>query len=119
MERLAVRDAALRALARLDAGQGIPVWSRRWTMIAPAWPSTRCARPCWKCPPIARWLAPHRSNEKVTVAKEVVRLLGELEHADVYPLLLEMDGRQLHRMCVSLCCALCGITWSKTRPGPC
>jgi hypothetical protein len=98
MENMAVRDAALRALARLDAGQGIPILVEalgdlRARVAIYALRSAILEMPADR----ALALLGNVPTEKVTVAKEVVRLLGELNTPDVYPILLEMDGRPLHR----------------------
>ena len=98
MERLAVRDTALRALARLDGGQGVPVLvaaldDARARVAIYALRSTLLEMPA------ARALALLQAvpTEKVTVAKEVLRLLGDLDTPAVYPLLFAMDARPLHR----------------------
>jgi hypothetical protein len=98
MERLAVRDTALRALARLDGGQGVPVLVEaladvRARVAIYALRSTLLEMP----PAQALALLQAVPTEKVTVAKEVLRLLGDLDTPAVYPLLLEMDARPLHR----------------------
>jgi hypothetical protein len=91
MQKLAVRDAALRALARLDAGQGIPT-------LVEALDDDRARIAIYALRtailemPADRALALLRSvpTVKVTVAKEVVRLLGELDTPNAYPVLLAM-----------------------------
>lgn len=98
MEDMAVRDAALRALARLDSGEGIPILVEalddiRARIAIYALRSAILQMPHERALDLLRKVP----TEKVTVAKEVVRLLGELETAIVFPLLLEMDGRTLHR----------------------
>ena len=98
VESLAVRDTALRALARLDGGQGVPVLVEalsdvRARIAIYALRSTLLEMPA----PRALALLQAVPTEKVTVAKEVLRLLGELKTPAVYPLLLEMDTRSLHR----------------------
>jgi hypothetical protein len=103
MQKLAVRDAALRALARLDAGQGVP------TLLA-ALDDERARIAIYALRTTLLEMHSDRALAllrdvpmgKVTVAKEVVRLLGELRTPDAYPSLLaldgqEMDGRPLHR----------------------
>lgn len=97
-EPLALRDTALRALAHLDAGQGIPVLVEalgddRARVAIYALRSAILEMPAAQ----ALDLLERVPTEKVTVAKEVVRLLGELDTPDVYPILLEMNGRELHR----------------------
>lgn len=98
VKSLAVRDAALRALARLDGGQGIPVLVEalsdvRARVAIYALRSTLLEMPASR----ALTLLQAVPTGKVTVAKEVLRLLGELKTPAVYPLLLEMDTRPLHR----------------------
>jgi hypothetical protein len=98
MENLAVRDTALRALARLDGGQGVPVLLEalddvRARIAIYALRSTLLEMPAAR----ALTLLQAVPTQKVTVAKEVIRLLGDLDTPAVYPLLLEMDARPLHR----------------------
>ncbi|SET40860.1 hypothetical protein [Hymenobacter actinosclerus] len=98
MQRLAVRDTALRALARLDGGQGVPVLMEaladtRARIAIYALRSTLLEMPA----PRALALLQAAPTEKVTVAKEVLRLLGDLDTPAAYPLLLDMAARPLHR----------------------
>jgi hypothetical protein len=93
-----VRDAALQALGRLDAGQGIPmllealgdsrariaIYALRRTLLE--LPEDRAIGLLRRVP-----------MEKVTVAKETIRLLGELSSEAAYHELLSLDGRDLHR----------------------
>lgn len=96
--RQAVRDTALQALGRLDAGQGVP------TLLA-AMEDDRARIAIYALRrsllemPISQALPLLRSVPltKVTVAKEVVRLLGELPSELAYHELLALDGRDLHR----------------------
>lgn len=96
--RQAVRDTALRALGRLDAGQGVPT-----LLAAMADDRARIAiyalRRSLLEMPVTQALPLLRSVplEKVTVAKEVVRLLGELSSESAYQELLALDNRELHR----------------------
>lgn len=96
--RQAVRDTALRALGRLDAGQGVPT-----LLAAMADDRARIAiyvlRRSLLEMPVTQALPLLRSMplEKVTVAKEVVRLLGELSSESAYQELLALDNRELHR----------------------
>ncbi len=96
--KLAIRDRALQALARVDAGQGIPILIEsmgddRARIAIYALRSTLLELP------IDRALMMLRDVplEKVTVAKEVVRLLGELPTDSAYQELLTWDKRDLHR----------------------
>ena len=98
MKNLAVRDTALRALARLDGGQGVPVLVEaldddRARIAIYALRSTLLAMPATR----ALALLQAVPTQKVTVAKEVLRLLGDLDTPAAYPLLLDMAARPLHR----------------------
>ncbi len=99
-ERLAVRDTTLRALGRLDdPGQGVPtlldalnddrariaIYVLRGAILEMP---ERQALSLLRDVPVQR----------VTVAKEVIRLLGELASQEAYRMLLAMYGREdLHR----------------------
>lgn len=98
MEKPAVRDAALQALARLDGGQGVPtlveaLGDARARIAIYALRTTLLQMP----PAAALTLLQAVPREKVTVAKEVVRLLGEIKTPDAYPLLLQIGAEPLHR----------------------
>lgn len=96
--RLAARDVALRALGRLDAGQGtatllealdddrarIAIYALRRSLLQ--MPTERALE-----------LLRGVSLRKVTVAKETVRLLGELPGRAAYADLLAIAGQELHR----------------------
>jgi len=93
-----VREIAIRALPWLDARQGVPTLidclgdaRARWAIYA-----LRKAFSEMRPPDV---LATLRSvpTTKVTVAKEVVRLLGELEDDDAYRALLALHGPDTHR----------------------
>lgn len=94
----AVRDAALRALSRLDAGQGIQI-------LVEALDDDRARvaiyalRTALLEMPLAAALALLKAVPlgKVAVAKEVVRLLGDLKTPDAYSALLDIDRQALHR----------------------
>lgn len=94
----AARDAALRELGRLDAGQGVPALlealddSRARNAIY-AMRRALLEMPVDRALPLLRSV----SLEKVTVAKEVVRLLGELPSEEAYRELLALGDRDLHR----------------------
>ncbi|MDJ0365199.1 hypothetical protein QMK33_08540 [Hymenobacter sp. H14-R3] len=98
MERLAVRDTALRALARLDGGQGVPVLVEALDDVRARIAIYALRSTLLEMPP-ARALALLQAvpTTKVTVAKEVLRLLGDLDTPAAYPLLLDMAARPLHR----------------------
>jgi hypothetical protein len=96
--KLAIRDRSLRALARLDAGQGIPtliesMGDDRAQIAIYALRSTLLELPVDRALPMLRDVP----LAKVTVAKEVVRLLGELPTEAAYQELLTWDKRDLHR----------------------
>ena len=97
-EKPAVRDAALQALARLDGGQGVPtlveaLGDARARIAIYALRTTLLEMP----PAAALTLLQAVPREKVTVAKEVVRLLGEIKTPDAYSVLLQIGAEQMHR----------------------
>lgn len=97
-DRPAVREKAIRVLARCDAGQGVPtlltclgddrarfaIYGLRRALFA-------------MLPERALALLADASMRKVTVAKEVVRLTGELRAAGGFARLLELAAGPLHR----------------------
>ena len=97
--RQPVRETAIRALPWLDGGQGVPVLlaclddaRARWAIYALRKAFSEMRR--------ERVLAYLRAapTSKVTVAKEVVRLLGELGGAAAYQEILALDQKEdLHR----------------------
>lgn len=93
-----VREITIRAIPRLDAGQGIPVLIEslgddraRWAIYA--------LRKSFSEMPRSRVLEELRAvpTTKVTVAKEVVRLLGEMGGEEAYRDLLALDRPGVHR----------------------
>ncbi len=98
-ERPAVRDVALRALGRLDAGQGVPTLLEaldddRARIAIYALRRSLLAMPVGRALPLLRAVP----LKRVTVAKEVVRLLGDLSGSDeAYRELLGFDKQPLHR----------------------
>jgi len=99
--RLAVRDAALRALGRLDEARGlepllealddararVAIYALRYVLLAMP---QQAALELLKRAPL----------ERVTVAKEVVRLIGELHTENAHTYLLELSAqpaKPLHR----------------------
>ena len=97
-EQTAVRDAALYALARRDNGDGVQtlvsaLGDGRARVAIYALRSAILEMPASNALEILQAVP----TEKVTVAKEVIRLLGELDTPAVFPLLLDMDARPLHR----------------------
>jgi hypothetical protein len=96
--RRAVQEAALRALGRVDAGQGVPA-----LLAALNDDRARIAiyalREALLRMPKEQAVAQLQSVpvERVTVAKEVVRLLGDLRSDAAYEHLLRLDAQELHR----------------------
>lgn len=96
--RPAVREKALRVMARCDAAQGVPT-------LLECLDDARARIAIYGLRRALRDVPPGRvvkllsgvSLKKVTVAKEVLRLLGELRHDSAYDLLLELEKRNLHR----------------------
>lgn len=93
-----VREKAIRVMARCDAGQGVP------TLVgclddARARFAIYGLRRALKDIPPARvvTLLGGVSLRKVTVAKEVLRILGALRHDTAYARLVALDGQPLHR----------------------
>jgi hypothetical protein len=97
-EKLAVRDAALRALGRVDSGAGIPALlaameDDRGRIAIYALRASLREMPADQAIALLRGVP----LGKVTVAKEVMRLLGEVRSPEAFRLLLEFNGRDLHR----------------------
>jgi hypothetical protein len=96
--RPAVREAALRAIPWLDAGEGVPL-----LIDALGDDRARIAiyalRKAFSEMERARVLQVLQSvpMRKVTVAKEVVRLLGELGGEDAWRALMALEGQGTHR----------------------
>ncbi|MEO7716164.1 MAG: hypothetical protein ABIY70_08170 [Capsulimonas sp.] len=97
-EKSAIRDIALRALARRDSGDGVPVLTEALNDDR-ARIAIYALRAALREMPADRAFTILRSAplEKVTVAKEIVRLTGEMESEEAYQTLLEFHGRDLHR----------------------
>jgi hypothetical protein len=96
--RLAARDVALRALGRLDAGHGIATLltaldDDRARIAIYALRRSLLQMPTEQALDLLRGV----SLRKVTVAKETVRLLGELPGSAAYADLLAIAGQELHR----------------------
>ncbi|ATB51364.1 hypothetical protein [Corallococcus macrosporus] len=96
--RPVVRDKAIQVMARCDQGQGVP------TLLncledARARVAIYGLRRAFSGMPPGRVLSLLAGVPltKVTVAKEVVRLLGELRVEAAYERLLALDGMRLHR----------------------
>ncbi|MFP2934352.1 hypothetical protein ACLESO_56405, partial [Pyxidicoccus sp. 3LG] len=96
--RLAVQEKAIRVMARCDQGQGVPTLLR-CLEDARARIAIYGLRRAFNGMPPSRVLSLLAGVPltKVTVAKEVVRLLGELRADAAYERLLELDGMNLHR----------------------
>lgn len=97
-ERPAVREATLRTLGRLDAGQGIPTLLEALN-DARARIAIYALRDALLSMPQTEALALLRKVPltQVTVAKEAVRLIGELASEEAYRELLSWETRELHR----------------------
>ena len=96
--RPAVRDAALRALGRLDSGEGLPALLEalrddRARIAIYALRGALLEMPAGAALALLR----QAPLEQVTVAKEVVRLIGELRSREALEDLLHLDRRELHR----------------------
>ena len=96
--RPAVQERAIRVMSRCDQGQGVPTLLR-CLEDARARIAIYGLRRAFNGMPPSRVvsLLSEVPLTKVTVAKEVVRLLGELRSDAAYARLLELDGLQLHR----------------------
>ncbi|UQN08713.1 hypothetical protein [Deinococcus sp. QL22] len=95
---LALRDTAVRMLGRLDAGRGLPALldtledDRARTAIY------TLRRPLLNLPPAdALKLLGQVPRERVTVVKEVLRLIGDLPGEAAYQALLNFGRDDLHR----------------------
>ena len=94
----AAGEKALRALATLDSGEGVPFLIEALN-DSRARIAIYALRGAIKEMPPARALALLQSAplDRVTVAKEVIRLIGEQNAPGVFPILREWSGRDLHR----------------------
>jgi hypothetical protein len=97
-QRPIVRDAAMIHLSRLDTSQGIPLLLKA-LHDQRAVRAIYALRPFLLTIPVQQALAILRTIPftKVTVAKEKVRLLGELPGEEAYQELLALDAQELHR----------------------
>jgi hypothetical protein len=97
-EHKAIREFAIQQLGRLDGPEGLPA-------LVAAMEDDRARRAiyalraCLMEMPATQAMALLQTMpmRKVTVAKEVVRLVGELNSADSYPFLLRMLEKKLHK----------------------
>lgn len=108
-KRAAISERAVRTLSRFDAGQGIPkllacLEDQRARFAIYGLRLALGDMPAMQAVTILRGV----SLKKVTVAKEVVRLLGELRSDEAYKLLLSLDQPTLHR---DIRIALCRALW--------
>lgn len=95
---LVTRDSALRALGRLDSGEGIKTLLEamdddRGRIAIYALRSALLEQSASQALKLLRGVP----SQKVTVAKEVVRLIGDLRTPQAYAELLVWNGRELHR----------------------
>jgi hypothetical protein len=96
--RPTVREKAIRVMARCDAAQGVPT-------LLECLDDARARVAIYGLRRALRDVPPSRVVQllravplrKVTVAKEVLRIVGELRSDAAYELLVEVDGRALHR----------------------
>lgn len=97
-KRQPVRDTALRTLSRLDGGQGVPVLfeamnDERARVAIYVLRRVLLAMPAQEALSLLRAMP----FNQVTVAKEVVRLIGDLATEEAYQELLSLTQRDLHR----------------------
>jgi hypothetical protein len=97
--RPTVRDTALRALGQLDAGQGIPTLLEALGDDRARIAIYALRHALLEMPPTqALSILRNVSMAKVTVAKEVIRLIGDLKIEEAYQFLLALGERNdLHR----------------------
>ncbi|MGY2895551.1 hypothetical protein [Deinococcus sp. UYEF24] len=97
-ENLALRDTALRMLGRLDEGRGLPALLDTLDDDRARISIYVLRRPLLNLPPAAALsLLLQVPQAKVTVFKEVVRLVGELPGDAAYRALLGFSAQELHR----------------------
>ncbi|HNK47239.1 MAG TPA: hypothetical protein PKL17_20825 [Pseudomonadota bacterium] len=108
-KRPAVSERAVRTLSRLDAGQGVPKLLACLEDQRARFAIYGLRKALFEMP-IAQAVAILKTVplKKVTVAKEVVRLCGELRSDEAYKLLLSLDRPDLHR---DIRIALCRALW--------
>lgn len=97
-KRPAVLEKAVRTLGRCDAGQGVDKLLACLEDSRARYAIYALRRAVMELPPDAALpLLKKVPMQKVTVAKEVVRLLGELRSEAAYAALLALDSPTLHR----------------------
>ncbi|MFB9994765.1 hypothetical protein ACFFLM_22685 [Deinococcus oregonensis] len=95
---LALRDTAVRLLGRLDAARGLPGLLDMMEDDRARIAISTLRRPLLNLPPAeALKLLSQVPRERVTVVKEVLRLIGELPGEAAYHALLDMARLDLHR----------------------
>ena len=109
-ERPIVRDTTLLTLAHLDGGQGIPVLLQalhddRARVAIHALYNYFVNAPEQETLPLLRNIP----LDRVTVAKEVIRIIGTLSSEDAYRTLLELHHRELH---IDVRIALTRVLWN-------
>lgn len=96
--RAAVQERAIRVMSRCDEGQCVPTLLRCLEDARARVAIYSLRRALRGMPPTrALTILAGVSMRKVTVGKEVVRLLGELRSDAAYARLIELDGQDLHR----------------------
>jgi hypothetical protein len=96
--RAAVKETTIRALARLDAGQGVPTLLECLGDDRARFAIYGFRKALLELPPApAVDLLRKTPLQKVTVAKELMRILGELRTEEAYQFLLSLDSPTLHR----------------------
>jgi hypothetical protein len=97
-DRAAIREMAIRALSRLDAGQGIPTLLGCMEDARARVAIYALRRAILAMPPApAVGILRQVPLRKVTVAKEVLRLLGELRTEEAFQAILGAARGKLHR----------------------
>ena len=97
-KRAAVLEKAVRTLGRCDAGQGVDKLLLCLEDARARYAIYALRRAVLELPPApALQLLQKVPMQKVTVAKEVVRLLGELRSDAAFSALLALDSPKLHR----------------------
>lgn len=92
------REAALRVLSRLDGGQGVATLLEALDDERARIAIYGLRRALMEMPaPRALEILRTVPMQKVTVAKEVMRLLGDLDSPEAFDFLLEVGERDLHR----------------------
>jgi hypothetical protein len=97
-DRAAIQEMAIRALSRLDAGQGIPTLLACMEDARARIAIYALRKAVLEMPPAAAvTILRQVPLRKITVAKEVARLLGELRSEEAYQALLGVAAAVTHR----------------------